>query len=124
EGLVASISFPLLSRSERSVVLDWAAVVSVVVLAAGIGATTVVPMPLALVAFAAVAEWRRRHGAAIAWSLVAGLGPVITAAGHALAAAIGAVGTGRLSGTMQVLDLLGLTSSGAGGAARTAELGA
>ena len=40
EGLVGSIGFAVLNRVERSVVLDWATVAAVVVLAAGIGATT------------------------------------------------------------------------------------
>jgi len=107
EGLVASVSFAVLNRVERSVVLDWATVAAVVVLAAGIGATTPVPAPLALVGAAAVAEWRRRHGAAIAWAAVAGLGPIITAAGSAVAI------------RHDVLDALGLTGTGSGSLNRT-----
>ena len=111
EGLVASVGFAVLNRVERSVVLDWATVAGVVVLSAGIGATTPVPAPLVLVGFAGAAEGRRRHGAAIAWAVVAGLGPVITAAVHLLLTR-GLVRSGRgpMSGALDVLDQLGLTA--------------
>ncbi len=124
EGLVASVGFAVLNRVERSVVLDWATVAGVVVLAAGIGATTPVPAPLALVGFAGVAEWRRRHGAAIAWAMVAGLGPVITAAAHLLlTGGLLRADHGPSSNVLGVLDRLGLTRTGVASHSATAQLG-
>jgi hypothetical protein len=80
EGAVATVAFWWLGRVERSPVLDAASTASVVLLAAGVGATTVVPVPLALVAAAGVAELRGARRRAIAWALVAGLAPLAAAA--------------------------------------------
>ena len=55
EGLIATATFGWAAITERSVVLRSAFAVSVVALAGGIGATTVLPAPLVLAAFAAAA---------------------------------------------------------------------
>ena len=112
EGLVGSVAFGLLGRVERSVVLDWAAVAAAVVLAGGIGATTPVPTPVVLVLMAGGALAARRRGAAVAWALVAGLGPVV-----ALAEPILWVGHG-------VLGQLGLDSASPAGLGLATGLGA
>lgn len=78
QGLVAAVTFGWAAQSERSVVLRWAFGASVVVLAGGIGATTAVPAPLVLAAFAAGALTLRRHDAAIGWAALAGAAPLLT----------------------------------------------
>ncbi|MCU0267458.1 MAG: hypothetical protein MUF83_02310 [Acidimicrobiales bacterium] len=82
---LATASWATINRGLGSVVLSWATAAAVVTLALGIGATTPVPASVALVAAAVAAEVRSRHGAAIAWAAVAGLGPVASLATHALA---------------------------------------
>ena len=55
EGMIAAATFGWAAITERSVVLRSAFAVSVVALAGGIGATTALPAPLVLAAFAAAA---------------------------------------------------------------------
>ena len=76
EGLLCGIGFGLLAMRTGSVVLRWASTFGVVVLAAGIGATTAVPAAVALVVFAGVAALTRdtrANAAAVCWAAVAGL---------------------------------------------------
>lgn len=77
EGLVCTVTFALAARAERSHVLWWGSVAAVVLAAAGVGATTPVPAPVALVAAAAVALVAGRPHESVPWALVAGLGPVV-----------------------------------------------
>jgi hypothetical protein len=78
EGLIATATFGWAAVTERSVVLRTAFAVSVVVLAGGIGATTIVPAPLALATFAGVAVAARRDTVATAWAALAGIAPLLT----------------------------------------------
>lgn len=98
EGLVCSVAFALGARSERSVVLRWAATASVVVAAAGVGATTSLPAPLVVAAAAAAALLLGRSAEAVPLSLVAGLSPV---AGFALTT------SGLAPGVLERLGLAG-----------------
>ena len=100
EGAAGLLAFTALDRRRSSAVLRWARAASVVVLVAGVGGATSVPTAvlLAVVAGAAtLAGWPR---AAVAWALLAGLAPVLTAAAALL--------PGR-----SVLDELGLTGTAA-----------
>ncbi len=98
EGLVCTVAFALAARAERSHVLWWGTVAAVVLASAGVGATTPVPAPVALVAVAAVALVAGRPHESIPWALVAGLGPV---GGLAL------TGTGIAPGVLEQLGLTG-----------------
>jgi hypothetical protein len=80
EGAVGAVAFTVLDRRLQSPVLRWAAAAAVVVLVAGVGGATSFPTAvlLAVVAGAAsAAGWRR---AAVAWAVIAGLAPLLTAA--------------------------------------------
>ncbi len=83
EGLVAAATFGWAAASERSVVLRWAFGASVVALAGGLGATTAVPAPLVLAAFAVVALGAGRVDAATGWAAIAGIAPLLTFADRA-----------------------------------------
>lgn len=87
EGLLAAPVFAVLARSERSTVLRWACGAGVVVLCAGIGATTAVPAAIALVLASAIAEAMGRRRAALAWAATAGLAPAVALATHAVVGA-------------------------------------
>ena len=96
EGVVCALTFTLAARAERSVVLRWAASTAVVLAAAGLGATTPVPAPVALAGAAAAALVARRDDDALPWALTAGLGPVV---GLALG------GSGLAPGVLEQLGL-------------------
>ena len=98
EGLLCTVTFTLAARSERSVVLRWAAAASVVLATAGVGATTPVPAPVLLAGVAAIAMVLGRTTDAVPWALAAGLSPV---AGFALTA------TGLAPGVVEQLGLAG-----------------
>ena len=78
EGLVATATFGWAAITERSVVLRSAFAVSVVALAGGIGATTPLPAPLVLAAFAGTALAWRFDGLATGWAALAGVAPLLT----------------------------------------------
>jgi hypothetical protein len=84
QGLVAAVAWTLLGRVEHSPVLRAAAGVAVVVAAGGIAATTSAPAALVLAGAAVLAEIGRRRPEAIAWSVTAGLAPVLALAERAL----------------------------------------
>lgn len=98
EGLVCTVTFTLAARSERSVVLRWAAAASVVLATAGLGATTPAPAPVLLAGVAAIALVLGRTDDAVPWALTAGLSPV---AGLALTA------TGLAPGVLERVGLAG-----------------
>lgn len=98
EGLICSVAFAVGARSERSVVLRWAATASVVVAAAGLGTTTSVPAPLVVAAAAVAALVLGRWAEAVPLSLVAALSPV---AGFALTT------SGLAPGVLERLGLAG-----------------
>jgi len=78
QGIVATLTFGVAAVTERSVVLRWAFGASAVALAGGIGATTALPAPVVLSAFAVGALVLRRHDAAVGWAAVAGVAPLLT----------------------------------------------
>ena len=78
QGVAATATFAWAAAAERSVVLRWAAGASVVVLAAGIGATSALPAPLVLAGFAVAALVAARPGVATAWAALAGTAPLLT----------------------------------------------
>lgn len=98
QGLVATTTFAWAARAEGSVVLRWATGASVVALAGGVGATTALPSPLALAAFAVTALVVGHPAPALAWAGLAGAAPLLAAvdegvvATSALAERLGFVG--------------------------------
>lgn len=91
EGVVGVGVLGALAAASGSVVLAWAATSSMVLLALGIAAVSPIPavVPLAVAALAAHVVHQRR--AAVAWSAVAALGPVL---GSAVAGALSGAGLG------------------------------
>ena len=98
EGVASTVSFWCLDRIERSPVLEWATTGAAVLLAGGIGATTAVPAPVALILMAVGAEVSRKGRRATAWAATAALAP------------LAALGTSALALGPGVLVRLGLTS--------------
>lgn len=82
EGVAATITFGWAAATERSVVLRWAFGGAVVVLAAGIGATTPLPPTLVLAGFGAAALALGRPDTALPWATVATLTPVALLVGR------------------------------------------
>lgn len=98
QGLVATATFWWAAASERSVVLRCATGAAVVALAGGIGASTVVPAPLVLAAFAVAALLFDRPAVATAWAALAGTAPLLATLDLALVPG---------AGTLEVLGLTG-----------------
>lgn len=97
QGLVATATFWWAAASERSIVLRWATGAATVALAGGIGATTAVPAPLVLAAFAVAALVAGRPVVAIAWAALAGAAPLLAGLDRTLVPGAG------------TFDVLGLT---------------
>lgn len=100
EGALGVVVLGGLGLVTGSVVLRWAGVAAVPVLAAGVAAWSAVPAPVILAAIALVADlaagrWAGR--APVVWAATAGLAPVLGALVSALAAV---VGTGVASPTL------------------------
>ena len=91
EGVVGVGVLGALAAASGSVVLAWAATASMVVLAVGIAAVSPVPAVVPLAAAALAAHLFRQRRAAVAWSAVAALGPVL---GFAVATALSGTGPG------------------------------
>jgi hypothetical protein len=100
EGAVGALAFTLLDRRLGSPVLQWAAAAAVVVLVAGVGGATSVPTAMLLAVAAGAASLAGWHRAAVAWAVVAGLAPLLTA-------------TEALVPGRSVLDPLGLAGTAA-----------
>jgi hypothetical protein len=98
QGAVATVTFGWAAVVERSVVLRWGFAAAVVVLAAGVGATTVIPAPLALAALAVAALAVGRRDAALGWSALAGLAPLLAFLEGAQIVGAGVLGRLGLSG--------------------------
>lgn len=85
EGVISATAFYVLGRSTGSSVLRWAAMLAVVVAAAGAGAVIStetaleVPAPLVLVGLAAIAHLLGYSSPARLWASVAGWAPVLAA---------------------------------------------
>ena len=79
-SVTAAAVWWLVGRAEDSSVLRAGAAVAVVPAAAGLGGTVGVPAGVLLIGAAALAALGRRHLPAIAWSVVAGLAPVVASA--------------------------------------------
>ncbi len=113
EGVVCVALFAALARATGSVVLERAAAVSVLALAAGAAGVSPIPATVMLAGFAVAAEvggGRLRTPAAL-WAAVAGLAPALgAAAGWILGLAGGRLG----AGTLGDLGLHGATLSYAG----------
>ncbi|HUP86340.1 MAG TPA: DUF2157 domain-containing protein [Acidimicrobiales bacterium] len=87
EGIAGVAALGTLGTTTGSVVLATAAASSVVVLAVGVAATTILPAPLVLAGAALAAHLARRRREAIAWATIAGVAPVLAAGvGNTLAA--------------------------------------
>lgn len=80
QGVAATVTFAIAARSERSVVLGWAAWASVLVLAGGVGAVAPVPAPLVLAVLAVAGAALGLRRAPAGWAAVAGLAPALAAA--------------------------------------------
>ena len=91
EGVVGVGVLGALAGASGSVVLAWAATASMVVLAVGIAAVSPIPAVVTLAAAALAAHLFRQRRAAVAWSAVAALGPVL---GFAVATALSGTGLG------------------------------
>jgi hypothetical protein len=76
-GAGSAVLFHVLGRLERSVVLAWASLAATVVAAVGLGGLTPVPASAWLVALAAAAFAVRQHPAAVAWSTLATIAPLV-----------------------------------------------
>jgi hypothetical protein len=112
EGAVGVAVLGGLGLATRSVVLRWAGVASVPVVAAGVAAYTPIPAPVALAAIAVVvqlAAGRRAGRAPVVWAATAGLAPVL---GGVAALAGALVGSGVVYTT--VTDPGPLSPLGAG----------
>lgn len=98
EGLLGVAALGSLAIATSSVVLLWAAGLSMVVLTVGVAAVTPVAAPLLLAGAAAGAHVLGRRRAAIGWAAVAGVAPVLaTGVGNGLALAAGReLGAGTL----------------------------
>ena len=117
EGLVGVVTLGALAVASRSVVLKGAAATAAVVLAGGVAAVTPLPAPLILAAAAVAASQLGRRRSTIAWAAVAGLAPVLGAAGVVAGRLLDDVGGGFLdilgrSGP-EVLEELGLAGRSA-----------
>lgn len=102
EGVLGIVALGGLAAVTGSVVLTWAGMASVAVLAGGIAALAPVPAPLLLAGAAVAAELsgnRRLRAAAWPWAVAAGMAPVLGAA------VTGVLGIGE--GTMADLGLAG-----------------
>jgi len=105
EGLLGVVVLGGLGRATGSVVLHWAAVVAVPVLAAGVAAFTPVPAPLLLAIVAVSAEValsRHRPGSTgtglVVWAALAGLAPLLGAASGLVAGGLAVhLGAGTLA---------------------------
>jgi hypothetical protein len=80
QGAVGALTFGLLGRRLGSPLLRWAAAAAVVVLVAGVGGATSLPTAILLAATAGLATLAGWHRAAVAWAVVAGMAPLLTAA--------------------------------------------
>ena len=76
QGVLTGLGFGALATWSGSVVLRWASTAGIVLLAAGIGAVTDVPAPLALAVFAAIAATLDDR-ASVWWAAIAGLSPAL-----------------------------------------------
>jgi len=92
EGVVGVGVLGALAAASGSVVLAWAATVSMVVLAVGVAAVSPVPAVAALAVAAVAAHLFGDRQRALAWSAVAALGPVL---GLAVASALSGTGLGE-----------------------------
>ena len=118
EGILGVTVLGGLAAASGSVVLAWAATASMVALAAGIAAVCPVPAAVALAVAAGAASLLGRRREALAWSLVAALGPVL---GFAVGAAL--EGTGWGAGVLSELGVDGGLLSLAGCLAAAVVLG-
>ncbi len=91
EGVVGVGALGGLAAASRSVVLAWAATLSMVVLAVGIAAVSPVPAVAALAVAAVAAHLIGDRQRALAWSMLAALGPVL---GLAVRSALSGTGLG------------------------------
>ncbi|MCI3949558.1 MAG: hypothetical protein K0R11_1492, partial [Acidimicrobiales bacterium] len=103
EGAAGALAFTGLGRRLRSPVLRWAALAAVVVLVAGVGGATSLPTAVLLAAVAGIASLARRRTAAVAWAVVAGFAPLLTAVealvpGRSLLEPLGLAGTAAQAG--------------------------
>lgn len=92
EGVLGVGVLGALAAATGSVVLTWAAIASMVVLAVGVAAVTPVPAVAALALAALAAHLLGRRRPALAWSTIAALGPVL---GFAVATALAGTGVGH-----------------------------
>ena len=76
EGVLGLVAFGPLAAGTGSVVLGWAFGAAMVATAAGVAGISPLPAPLVLATVALVAHLARRHRVAVAWAVVAGLGPL------------------------------------------------
>lgn len=92
QGIVGTLSFSLLAKLSRSVVLRWAAAASVVAVSGGLAALTQIPAPAVLAVAAAIWVYTKKSDhIPIAWVVIAGYAPVI-----GLASFRSTLGTGTL----------------------------
>ena len=106
EAILGITALGGLGVSQDSVVLRWAGVTSVVVLAAAIAGLTPVPAPLALALLALavdVAGGGRLRRAAVAWATVAGLAPVLASAASLLVTGAGVARELGFAGSTQLV---------------------
>src|SRR4051812_21761842 len=95
-----------LGVSQDSVVLRWAGVTSVVVLAAAVAGLTPIPAPLVLAVIALAVDvlgGGRLRRAAVVWAAVAGLAPVLTSAASLLVTGAGVVRELGFAGSSQLV---------------------
>ncbi|MBA3510019.1 MAG: hypothetical protein H0T19_08005 [Thermoleophilaceae bacterium] len=118
EGLLAAVAFGCMAAWSRSVVLSWAALAGVVAAAAGVAGVSPVPAALVLALAGLVAHVASRHPsgasampacrAAISWSVVAGLAPLV---GVVISEALRSAGTEVGRGVLVELGLAGRAQS-------------